>query len=352
MDRDDSVAGVGDPGTVAGTGDPGKKDATDRPGSTRATAATDEKQAPGSTTPATLATDAPASIDLNELHKISPEELTELAKKFGVFLHPARTRHYHILDVARAALGAGSTVTAEGFIDQPGESFAFLRWPELNFLPVPEDAALLRATLQKFWLRPGQRVGGKLRLPREREKSLVLDEITTVEGAPVSEWSEKTDFEKLTPQYPEGRIILENDKTKSLSARAVDLLAPLGRGQRGLIVSPPRVGKTILLKEIAKAIRVNHPQIELIILLVDERPEEVTDLEREVDCQIYSSTFDENVYRHVQVAELVLERAKRLVELKKMWSFCSIPLLDWRGVITICSRTAAGSCRAGWNRRR
>jgi len=105
--------------------------------------------------------------------------------------------------------------------------------------------------------------------------------------------------------------MLENDKTKSLSARAVDLLAPLGRGQRGLIVSPPRVGKTILLKEIAKAIRVNHPQIELIILLVDERPEEVTDLEREVDCQIYSSTFDENVYRHIQVAELVLERAKR-----------------------------------------
>jgi transcription termination factor Rho len=182
---------------------------------------------------------------------------------------------------------------------------------------VPEDAAVPRATLQKFWLRGGQRVGGKLRLPREREKSLVLDEISTVEGAPLSEWSEKTDFEKLTPQYPEGRIMLENDKTKSLSARAVDLLAPLGRGQRGLIVSPPRVGKTILLKEIAKAIRVNHPQIELIILLVDERPEEVTDLEREVDCQIYSSTFDENVYRHIQVAELVLERAKRLVELKK-----------------------------------
>src|SRR5207248_2120631 len=159
--------------------------------------------------------------------------------------------------------------------------------------------------------------GGKLRLPREREKSLVLDELITVEGAPVAEWSEKIDFEKLTPQYPEGRIMLENDKTKSLSARAVDLLAPLGRGQRGLIVSPPRVGKTILLKEIAKAIRVNHPQIELIILLVDERPEEVTDLEREVDCQIYSSTFDENVYRHVQVAGMVLERAKRLVELKK-----------------------------------
>src|SRR5437879_9461516 len=274
---------------------------------------------PPPTTAATapiLAPDAPASIDLNELHKLSPEELAELAKKFGVFLHPARTRHYHILDVVRAALGAGSTITAEGFIDQPGDSFAFLRWPELNFLPVPEDAAVPRATLQKFWLRGGQRVGGKLRLPREREKSLVLDEISTVEGAPLSEWSEKTDFEKLTPQYPEGRIMLENDKTKSLSARAVDLLAPLGRGQRGLIVSPPRVGKTILLKEIAKAIRVNHPDIVLILLLVDERQEEVTDLEREIDCQIYHSNFDESVQRHVQVAEMVLERAKRLVEMK------------------------------------
>src|SRR6476659_10097626 len=289
--------------------------ATAKPGpATATTNATSDRESPRSPIPAP---DAPASIDLNALHKMSPEELAELAKKFGVFPNPARTRHYHILDVARAALGSGSTVTAEGFIDQPGESFAFMRWPELNFLPVPEDAAVPRATLQKFWLRAGQRVGGNLRLPREREKSLVLDEISTVEGAPLSEWSEKTDFEKLTPQYPEGRIMLENDTTKSLSAGAVDLLAPLGRGQRGLIGSPPRVGKTILLKEIAKAIRVNHPNIVLIILLVDERPEEVTDLEREVDCQIYSSTFDENVFRHVQVAELVLERAKRLVELKK-----------------------------------
>ena len=327
MDREDSVAGVEDPGSksesVAGVGDLGRKGGgeAERPQpATAATRETDEKKEPRPTTAATApvpAADAPASLDLNALHKMSPEDLAELAKKFGVCLQPARTRHYHILDLMRAALGAGSTVTAEGFIDQPGESIAFLRSPELNFMPVPEDAAVLRSMLQKFWLRPGQRVGGKLRLPREREKSLVLDELIAVEGAPVAEWSEKIDFEKLTPQYPEGRIMLENDKTKSLSARAVDLLAPLGRGQRGLIVSPPRVGKTILLKEIAKAIRVNHPQIELIILLVDERPEEVTDLEREVDCQIYSSTFDENVYRHVQVAELVLERAKRLVELKR-----------------------------------
>jgi transcription termination factor Rho len=125
------------------------------------------------------------------------------------------------------------------------------------------------------------------------------------------------DFEQLTPLYPEGRIMLENSTTNSISARAVDLLTPLGRGQRGLIVAAPRVGKTILLKEIAKAIRVNHPEIVLIILLVDERPEEVTDLQREVDCDVYNSTFDENSRRHIEVAELVLERAKRLVEMKK-----------------------------------
>ncbi len=170
--------------------------------------------------------------------------------------------------------------------------------------------------MQEFQLRLGQRIGGVVKL-RQNHSRLVLNELNTVENAPLTDWTPKTDFEQLTPQYPQGRIMLENDKTKSLEARAVDLLAPLGRGQRGLIVAPPRVGKTILLKEIAKAIRVNHPEIELIILLVDERPEEVTDLEREVDCQIYSSTFDEDTHRHVQVAELVLERAKRLVELKK-----------------------------------
>jgi transcription termination factor Rho len=319
----ESVAGIGDPGekgreAVAGTSSPGGRvDKREEPASLMPAAdAPKENERAGSASPA-KATDAPASIDLNAMHKMSPEELVELAKEFGVLFHATRTRHFQILDVARAALGAGSTVTAEGLIDHPGDSLAFLRWPELDFRPVPEDVAVPRAMLQKFWLRAGQQVGGKLRLPRDREKTLVLDEITTVEGAPLTEWSEKTDFEKLTPQYPEGRIMLENDTTKSLSARAVDLLAPLGRGQRGLIVSPPRVGKTILLKEIAKAIRVNHPEIVLIILLVDERPEEVTDLEREVDCQIYSSTFDENVFRHVQVAELVLERAKRLVELKK-----------------------------------
>jgi transcription termination factor Rho len=277
---------------------------------------------PASATPATedavaetAAPTGPRELNLNELQKI--EDLRPIARDFGLQLHPARTRHHHILDIARSAIGRGATVTAEGFLDQVGDSFGLLRYPELNFLPVPEDAFVPRAAIELYHLRPGQKLCGELRLPRDREKGLVLDDVITVEGEPAEQWNEPTDFEKLTPQFPQGRIMLENPKTKSVCARAVDLIAPLGRGQRGLIVAPPRVGKTILLKEIAKAIRVNHPEIVLILLLVDERPEEVTDLEREIDCQIYHSNFDETVHRHVQVAELVLERAKRLVELRK-----------------------------------
>jgi transcription termination factor Rho len=262
-------------------------------------------------------TPVPPPLNLTELQEKSAEQLHKLSHKLGLHLHPGRSRHQHILDIVRAALNLKGTVTAEGFLDEVGESYGFLRSPQLNFLPVPEDVCVPRAVMQRHQLRPGQQVSGTLRLPQDREKFLVLDQVVTVEGQAAEQWTAPTDFEKLTPQFPQGRILLENPKTNSISARAVDLLAPLGRGQRGLIVAPPRVGKTILLKEIAKAIRVNHPDIVLIILLVDERPEEVTDLAREVDCQIYHSNFDEHVVRHVQVAELVLERAKRLVELKK-----------------------------------
>ena len=257
------------------------------------------------------------ALDLNELQESSGEELEALARDLDVYLHPARSRNQHILDILRAALASGATVTAEGFLDQVGDSFAMLRWPKLNFLPVPEDVCVPRALVEQHHLRPGQKIAGTVQLPGQRGKFLSLDKVTRIEGQATEEWTEPTDFDKLTPQFPQGRIILENPKTNSITARAVDLLAPLGRGQRGLIVAPPRVGKTILLKEIAKAIRVNHPEVVLILLLVDERPEEVTDLEREVDCQIYHSNFDESVQRHVQVAEMVMERAKRLVEMKQ-----------------------------------
>jgi len=266
--------------------------------------------------PAALA-ERPASLDLNALQRLSPAEVEDFCQRFDVRVHPGRTRHQLIVDLVRCALSQNVMVTVEGFFDQVADSFALLRFPALNFLPVPEDVGVPRAAVQHFKFKPGQLIAGTLRLPRDREKTLMLDEVTAIEGLPPAQWQEPPLFDNLTPLFPEGRILLENTKTNSISARAVDLLTPLGKGQRGLIVAAPRVGKTILLKEIAKAIRINHPEIVLIILLVDERPEEVTDLQREVDCQIYNSTFDENSQRHVQVAELVLERAKRLVEMKQ-----------------------------------
>jgi transcription termination factor Rho len=264
----------------------------------------------------TAAATAPSALDLNELQEFSEKKLKALARDLDLHLHPARSRHQHILDIVRAATSSGATVTAEGFVDQVSDAFAMLRWPKLNFLPVPEDVAVPRTLIEQYDLRPGQKVAGTVRLPVQREKFLSLDKVTKVENQACEEWKQPTAFDKLTPQFPQGRIILENPNTNSICARAVDLLTPLGRGQRGLIVAPPRVGKTILLKEIAKAIRVNYPEIVLILLLVDERPEEVTDLQREIDCEIYHSNFDESVQRHVQVAEMVLERAKRLVEMK------------------------------------
>ncbi len=270
-----------------------------------------KSRAPGAAMPPAL-----PALDLNELQEFSERKLDALARDFDLHLHPARSRHQHILDVVRAAISRGATVNAEGFLDQVSDSLAMLRWPKLNFLPVPEDVSVPRQLVEQHKLRPGQKLAGTVRLPVQREKFLSIDKITRVEGQSVDGWEQPTAFDKLTPQFPQGRIILENPNSASVCARAVDLLTPLGRGQRGLIVAPPRVGKTILLKEIAKAIRANHPDIVLILLLVDERPEEVTDLQREIDCQIYHSNFDESVQRHVQVAEIVLERAKRLVEMK------------------------------------
>ena len=259
----------------------------------------------------------PREFHLNDLQAMAPDAIEGICRELNLRIYADRTRHQQIFDIVRASLAQGATVTAEGFFDGGGDSWPMLRFPRLNFLSVPEDVGIPRGLLQRFKLRPAAKIAGTIRPPRDREKTFMLDRLTSIEGVPPEEWVEPTEFDSLTPLFPEGRIILENTTTNSISARAVDLLTPLGRGQRGLIVAAPRVGKTILLKEIAKSIRVNHPDLILIILLIDERPEEVTDLQREVDCDIYNSTFDENARRHVQVAELVLERAKRLVEAKK-----------------------------------
>lgn len=256
-------------------------------------------------------------FDLPVLQDLSPPALQELFSRFQLPPNPGRTRHQSLVDLVRHLISRGHVVRTGGFLELPHESPAMLRSPRLNFLPLPEDIGVPHHLIRHFGLRPGQSLNGTIRLPRDRERTLMLDHVISIEDQPTDQWKVPTAFDNLTPLYPEGRIMLENNSADSACVRAVDLLTPLGRGQRGLIVAPPRVGKTILLKQIAKAIRKNHPDIVLIILLVDERPEEVTDLQREVDCQIYSSTFDEPPTRHVQVAELVSERAKRLVEQKK-----------------------------------
>jgi transcription termination factor Rho len=256
-------------------------------------------------------------LELDQLHRLPHTELVNLAREFNLRISQERTRHQFTFDLLKAYGARGIKLRAEGMLELSNEAYGFLRWERYNFTPCPEDVYVPASILKRFGLRAGLKIKATIRVPRDKEKFMALDEVLSVEGIPIEQWTEPKLFDQLTALFPDRRILLENSKTKSVSARAVDLIAPLGRGQRGLIVAPPRAGKTILLKDIAMAIRVNSPEVHLILLLVDERPEEVTDLRRSLDCEIFSSTFDETPTRHVQVAELVSERAKRLVELRK-----------------------------------
>lgn len=258
----------------------------------------------------------PEPLCLNDLQALSHDALVARAQDRGIRVRPDASRHHLTLDQARFQLSQGGTVLATGLLEVTGDQ-GVLRWPAFNLRPGPEDVLVPAALMRPHQLRSGVFVRGTLRLPRDRERGLVVEAILEIEGIPVDAWQPPEDFEKLTPLFPNRRVFLDAVQGSSLSARAVDLIAPLGMGQRGLIVAPPRAGKTLMLKAIAKAIRANHPKVSLILLLVDERPEEVTDLRRDLDCEIYSSTFDEPVTRHVQVCEAVSERAKRLVELRR-----------------------------------
>lgn len=252
-------------------------------------------------------------------------ELLDLAVRLGVRTQPLRPRPALINEIARAALarpeggGGGGRVTTEGVLEIVPElgGGGVLRCPATSFLPAPSDVFVPVGVMKNFGLRPGQRLAGTVRLPAggQRDKLMVLDRITAIEGTSPEQWRAPKEFDALTPMFPDRRIILESPAFTDVTVRAIDLVATLGRGQRGLIVAPPRGGKTMMLKSIAKAIRAAEPDVHLILLLVDERPEEVTDFRADVDAEIYASTFDEGAPRHLQVAELVSERAKRLVEL-------------------------------------
>ena len=208
----------------------------------------------------------------------------------------------------------GVGLVCEGVVEQTKENFAMLRDPQRSFRPAADDIHLSSNLVRDHGLRVGQLVKVRVRSPWERDKYLSGFELLEVEGIPIAEYQAPKEFDRLTPLFPDQRIHLEGEGNDFLGVRAIDLIAPLGKGQRGIIVAPPRGGKTILLKQIARSIRLNHPDAVLIILLLDERPEEVTDFEETVGCQVFASTFDESPRRHAQVADLVIERAKRLVE--------------------------------------
>jgi transcription termination factor Rho len=275
---------------------------------------------PAETMPATAAEVRPAvpvSIDVNQFRLKPLVELQAMAEALPAKIQAGIPKSQLVRELLWFYGHEGTGMVCEGVLEQTKENFAMLRDPERSFRPSPDDIHVSSSVCKEFGLRVGQSIKVRVRAPRERDKYLTVAEVLEVEGIPISEYQPPKDFDRLTPLFPDERIHLEGEGNDFLGVRVIDLIAPLGKGQRGIIVAPPRGGKTILLKQIARAVRKNHPDTELIILLLDERPEEVTDFEETVGCRVYASTFDEAPKRHAQVAELVIERAKRQVELGK-----------------------------------
>jgi transcription termination factor Rho len=256
----------------------------------------------------------PISIDINQFRLKPLAELQALAEASPARIQGGIPKSQLIYELLTYYGHQGSALVCEGVLEQSKENFAMLRDPERSFRPSPDDIHLGSAILRDLNLRVGQLVKVRVRVSRERDKFLSAQDVIEVEGIPAANYQAPKEFDRLTPLFPDQRIHLEGEGNDFLGVRVIDLIAPLGKGQRGIIVAPPRGGKTILLKQIARSIRQNHPDAELIILLLDERPEEVTDFEETVGSRVYASTFDESPRRHSQVADLVIERAKRLVE--------------------------------------
>ncbi len=252
-------------------------------------------------------------MEFTELKSKTIAELYEVAKNLGVAGYTGLRKQELIFKVIQAQTEKDGHLFGEGILEVLDEGYGFLRSPGYSYLPGPDDIYVSPSQIKRFNLQTGDTVNGQIRPPKEGERFFALLKIEFVNEKGGDDSRDRVLFDNLTPLYPTERINLVT-KDEDLSMRMVDLLTPIGKGQRGLIVSPPRAGKTILLQKIAKAITTNHPEITLIILLIDERPEEVTDMERSVVAEVVSSTFDEPADRHVQVTNMVLERAKRLVE--------------------------------------
>ena len=255
-------------------------------------------------------------MNIAELKRNSVPALQEMAAGHAIEGTDGLTKQEIIFRIEQKLLDDGVLLTGEGVLEILPEGYGFLRSQDWNYLYGPDDIYVSPSQIKRFDLRTGDTVSGQVRPPKEWERYLALLKVESVNGDDPDVAKSRVAFDNLKPRYPEGRLRLET-KDGDLSMRIMDLIAPIGKGQRGLIVSPPRAGKTILLQKIANAIRENHPEVTLIVLLIDERPEEVTDTIANVDAEVIASTFDEEATRHVQVADMVIEKARRLVEHKK-----------------------------------
>ncbi len=256
------------------------------------------------------------TLDLVELKDMSIQALNQIAKDLGVQGAAGLRKQELIFKILQTQAEKSGLIFSEGVLECLPDGFGFLRAPEYNYLPGPDDVYVSPSQIRRFDLRTGDTVSGQIRPPKEGERYFALIKVDAINFEPPEEARNKIFFDNLTPLYPDERLKLETTKD-NFSGRVMDLMTPLGKGQRGLIVAPPRTGKTMLLQSIANSITTNHPEINLIVLLIDERPEEVTDMQRSVRGEVISSTFDEPASRHVQVAEMVIEKAKRLVEHKR-----------------------------------
>jgi transcription termination factor Rho len=256
-------------------------------------------------------------MNLVELKEKKINELNKLARQLNVEGASGMRKQDLIFAILQAQTEKNGLIYGEGVLETLPDGFGFLRSPDFNYLPGPDDIYVSPSQIRRFNLRTGDTISGQIRPPKEGERYFALLKVEAVNYEEPDLAREKILFDNLTPLYPNSRVHLEVEGENNMSMRVMDLLTPLGKGQRGLIVSPPRAGKTMILQSIANSITVNHKEMSLIVLLIDERPEEVTDMQRSVKGEVISSTFDEPAQRHVQVAEMVLEKAKRLVEHQK-----------------------------------
>jgi transcription termination factor Rho len=252
-------------------------------------------------------------MNVNELQKLKINELVDLAAKLNIDEYSGMNKQELIVKILEANTEKEGGVMADGVLEVLKEGYGFLRSPDFNYLPGPDDIYVSPSQIKRFGLRTGHQVSGQIRPPKSKERFYALLKVEQVNGKDPEELKRAFLFSNLTPLYPEEKFNLEVNP-KDLSTRIMDIISPVGKGQRGLIVAQPKTGKTVLLQKVANAITKNHPNVKMIILLIDERPEEVTDMKRTVDAEVISSTFDEPPERHVAVAEMVIQKARRMVE--------------------------------------